>query len=227
MTMHGETPNQRAAGNDGLPLRFKFEHLCPAVPEHNRRRHTCMTLPLKATVYIAATLDGFIARENGGIDWLPSESGAVSSEDYGYETFMRSVDVLVIGRHTFEKVLTFGDWPYSNKRVVVLSTQPLTIPPRISDSVECMSGSPTEIVARLAARGHRQLYVDGGLTVQRFLEAGAIQRLIITRIPVLIGQGISLFGPLRQDIRLRHVETRQYSTGLVQSEYEVVADLCR
>jgi dihydrofolate reductase len=182
-----------------------------------------MTPPLKTTVYIATSLDGFIARENGDLDWLPTEADPNSGEDYGYATFMSSIDALVMGRNTFEKVLTFGDWPYGNKRVVVLSTKSLTIPANISGSVECMSGSPAEIVARLAARGLRHLYIDGGTTVQRFLDAGAIQRLIITRIPILIGQGISLFGPLRQDIRLRHVETRQFSTGLVQSEYEVVA----
>lgn len=182
-----------------------------------------MTPHVRTTVYIAASLDGFIARDNGDLDWLTPESGAAGGEDYGYAAFMGSVDALVMGRHTFEKVLTFNDWPYGNKRVVVLSTRSLTLPAHLSDSVECMSGSPTEIITRLAARGHRHLYIDGGRTVQRFLDAGVIQRLIITRIPILIGQGIPLFGPLRHDIRLRHVETRQHSTGLVQSEYEVVS----
>jgi len=177
---------------------------------------------LKATAFIATSLDGFIARENGDLDWLPAETDA-SGEDYGYGALMTSVDALVMGRRTFEKVLSFNDWPYSNKRVVVLSTQSLTIPAHLTDSVECLAGSPQEIVAGLAARGHRSLYIDGGQTVQQFLEAGVIQRLIITRIPILIGQGIPLFGRLRQDIWLRHVETRQYPTGLVQSEYEVVA----
>jgi dihydrofolate reductase len=168
-------------------------------------------------------LDGFIARENGDLDWLPAGGGVSADEDYGYKTFMSTVDALVMGRHTYEKVRTFGDWPYGDKPVVVLSTRQLTIPPFLAKSVESMSGTPAEVLARLAARGARHLYVDGGKTIQLFLDAGAIQRLIITRIPVLIGQGIPLFGPLQRDVRLRHIETRQYASGLVQSEYEVAA----
>ena len=174
---------------------------------------------LKATVYIATTLDGFIARENGDIDWLPTE--ADSGEDYGYAAFMQTVDALIMGRNTFEKVLTFGDWPYSKKPVVVLSSQTVGIPAHLADSVEWMTGATPDIVARLAARGYRHLYIDGGVTVQRFLEAGLIHRLIISRIPVLIGRGIPLFGPLRQDVTLRHIETRHYPNGIVQSEYAI------
>ena len=84
--------------------------------------------------------------------------------------------------------------------------------------VECMSGAPAEIVSRLAARGVRHIYVDGGITIQRFLAAGLIQRLIITRIPVLLGSGIPLFGPIQRDIVLQHIGTRQYASGMVQSE---------
>jgi dihydrofolate reductase len=132
------------------------------------------------------------------------------------------VDVLIMGRRTFEKVLTFGGWPFS-KPVIVLSSGSVYVPPELSTSVETMSGTPGEIVARLAARGMRDAYIDGGATITRFLEAGLIQRIIITRIPVLIGSGIPLFGPLSRDIRLKHMETRTYRSGLVQHEYEVVA----
>lgn len=175
---------------------------------------------MKASVYIATSLDGFIARPDGELDWLGGGNG--SGEDYGYQAFMDTVDVLVMGRHTYEKVLTFGAWPYDSKRVVVLSSRPLVIPEHLSPSVEAMSCSPEELVQRLAERGAEHLYVDGGRTIQRFLAAGLIQRLIITRVPVLIGAGIPLFGQLPRDIRLRHAETRSYATGLVQSEYEVL-----
>ena len=84
-----------------------------------------------------------------------------------------------------------------------------------------MSGSPEQIVARLEERGVRRAYVDGGVTIQRFLEAGAIQRIIITRIPILLGAGIPLFGSLSRDVRLTHIETRSWPSGLVQSEYIV------
>jgi len=172
---------------------------------------------MKASVFIGASLDGFIARTNGDLDFLDHGGG----EPHGYDEFMATVDALVIGRKTFETVLTFDTWPYGAKPVVVLSTRPLAAAP-IGAVVERMSGTPAEIVSQLGARGIRHVYVDGAITIQRFLQDGLIQRLIITRVPVLIGTGIRLFGPVPRDIVLRHVGTRQYASGLVQSEYEVV-----
>lgn len=177
---------------------------------------------MKASVYIATSLDGFIARENGEIDWLPGIDMGPAGEDYGYKGFMDSIDVLVMGRHTYDKVLTFGEWPYGEKPVVILTSRALTIPQKIAPMVTSMSGPPAEIVSQLSARGLTHAYVDGGKTIQNFLDAGLIHQLIITTIPVLLGHGISLFGPLRHDIRLRHIETRQFPNGLVQSTYEVV-----
>jgi dihydrofolate reductase len=171
---------------------------------------------VKASVFIATSLDGFIARANGDLDWLPPGGG----EEHGYDAFMATVDALVIGRKTFETVLTFETWPYGEKPVYVLSTRTLAPAPP-GAVVERMSGDPAEIVSQLAGRGVQHAYVDGGITIQRFLQAGLIQRLTITRIPVLLGAGIPLFGPLQRDIALRHVGTRQYASGLVQSEYVV------
>jgi dihydrofolate reductase len=171
---------------------------------------------MRASVFVGASLDGFIARPNDDLDWLPPGGG----EEHGYDGFMATVDALVIGRRTYEKVLSFDAWPYGEKPVFVLSTR--TLPPAPPGAVvERMSGAPAEIVAQLEARGVGHAYVDGGITIQRFLQAGLIQRLIITRIPVLIGAGIPLFGVTKGDIALRHVATRQYASGLVQSEYEV------
>jgi dihydrofolate reductase len=171
---------------------------------------------VKASVFIATSLDGFIARANGDIDWLPPGGG----EEHGYDAFMATVDALVIGRKTYQTVLTFDTWPYGKKPVYVLSTHELA-PALPGAVVERLSGFPTEIVAQLAARGVGHVYVDGGITIQGFLQAGLIQRLIITRIPVLLGAGIPLFGALDRDLALRHVGTRQYASGLVQSEYAV------
>ena len=171
---------------------------------------------MKASVFIATSLDGFIARENGELDWLPAGGG----EEHGYEAFIATVDALVIGRKTYETVLSFDTWPYGVKPVYVLSTGALAPAPP-GAAVKRLSGAPAEIVAQLSARGIGHVYVDGGITIQGFLQAGLIQRLIITRIPVLLGAGIPLFGPLARDINLRHVGTRQYASGLVQSEYVV------
>ena len=135
---------------------------------------------------------------------------------------MSTVDALAIGRNTYDKVLTFDEWPYGSKPVFVLSSRPIELPRVPGAVVERMTGTPPAIVAHLAARGIKHVYVDGGITIQQFLQAGLIQRLIITRVPVLIGTGIPLFGALTRDIRLRHVSTQQYESGLVKSEYIVV-----
>jgi len=171
---------------------------------------------VKASVFVGTSLDGFIARANGAFDFLPPGGG----EPHGYDEFMATVDALVIGRKTFETVLSFDTWAYGAKPVFVLSTRPLA-PAPLGAVVERMSGAPADIVSQLAARNFQHIYVDGGITIQRFLQAGLIQRLIITRVPVLIGSGIPLFGALQRDIVLRHVATRQYASGLVQSEYVV------
>ena len=174
---------------------------------------------MKTTVYIAASLDGFIARADGDVDWLgePPEDG----EDYGYQEFIDTVDFLVMGRNTYEKVLSFGQWPYT-KPVIVLTSRALDIPGDLAGKVETMSGSPAEIVGKLSQRGAKHLYIDGGKTIQSFIDAGFIQRICITRIPILLGNGIPLFGPLQQDIKLRHVQTQAFADGKVQCDYEVV-----
>jgi dihydrofolate reductase len=174
---------------------------------------------MTVSVFIGTSVDGFIARLDGALDFLPPGGG----EPHGYDEFMASVDALVIGRKTFETVLAFPEWPYGRKRVVVLSSHPINFSAVRGGIVEQMAGSPAEIVSRLAASGAHHLYVDGGVTIQRFLRAGLIQRLIITRVPVLIGEGIPLFSTLPHDIRLRHVSTQHYLSGLVQTEYHVSA----
>ena len=144
---------------------------------------------MKASVFVGTSLDGFIARTDGALDFLPPGGG----EPHGYDEFMATVDALVIGRNTFETVLSFDSWPYGTKPVFVLSTRALRPAPP-GALVEQMSGPPAEIVSLLSARGIRHIYVDGGVTIQRFLQAGLIQRLVVTRVPVLIGSGIPLFG---------------------------------
>jgi len=172
---------------------------------------------MPVSVFVGTSVDGFIARPNGALDFLPPGGG----EPHGYDEFIATVDAIVIGRKTFETVLAMEGWPYGDKRVVVLSGRPVDLS-KARGVVEQMGGPPAEIVARLAASGAHHLYVDGGITLQRFLRVGLVQRLVITRVPVLIGEGIALFGAVPHDIQLHHVATRHYPSGLVQSEYRVV-----
>jgi dihydrofolate reductase len=174
---------------------------------------------MAVSVFVGTSVDGFIARLDGALDFLPPGGG----EPHGYDEFMASVDALVIGRKTFETVLAFPEWPYGRKRVVVLSGHSIDFSTVRGGIVEQMAGSPAEIVSKLTVSGAHHLYVDGGITIQRFLRAGLIQRLIITRVPVLIGEGIPLFSTLPHDIRLRHISTKHYPSGLVQTEYQVSA----
>ena len=174
---------------------------------------------MKLSVFCGVSVDGFLARPNHALDFLDTDQ----QEPHGFEEFYASVDVVMIGRKTFEIVLTFGKWFYGKKPVVVLSSHPLDFSSIEGGVVERMSGEPDEIVKQLEGRRFKHAYIDGGITIQRFLAAGLIDRLVITRVPVVIGAGIPLFGPVPRDISLRHVATRSYNSGLVQSEYEISA----
>lgn len=180
---------------------------------------------MKTSVFVGTSLDGFIARPNGAFDFLTAPGGRTpppgAQESHGYEEFIATVDALAIGRNTYDIVLGFDTWPYGSKPVFVLSTRDLA-PAPTGAMVERLSGSPAEVLSTLVARGFQHIYVDGGVTIQRFLAAGCIDRLIISRVPVLIGQGIPLFGALSHDVALDHVATRHFKSGLVQSEYAVL-----
>ncbi len=177
---------------------------------------------IKYSVFIAASLDGFIARKNGSLDWLPGNDGQVQVEDTGYNDFYAAVDTLVMGRNTYEFVQSFDAWPFAGKRVVVLSSNyPFTMQV-VAEHVWGTSASPVELDKQLEQLGVKHVYVDGGQTIQSYLRAGLIAELTVTRIPVLLGEGISLFGTLQHDIGLRHRSTRMFNNGMVQSKYEVI-----
>jgi len=200
-------------------------------------------------VFVGTSLDGFIARENGDLDWLTAAGAALG--ETGYDEFFASVDALVLGRGTFEVVSSFASWPYPGKRVLVLSrtlalsetpipvpagtpqasaaADPATsaepgTPPEAAEPAVTVHASLDDVLATLTAEGRRRVYVDGGRTIQSFLRAGLIREITITRAPVLIGSGIPLFGPLAADVHLRHVGTRELGAGFTQSSYEVLAE---
>ena len=172
-------------------------------------------------VFIATSLDGFIARKNNELDWLPQEK--VEDEDTGFEKFMDSVDGLVMGSGTFKTVLSFGDWPYT-KPVVVLSNSlsQEDIPSELSGKVRISNLAPEEIVKELEKEGWMRTYVDGGLVVQSFIRAGLIEDIIVTIIPVLIGEGRSLFGSLEKDIQLKLIRSQAFGSGMVQNHYQII-----
>lgn len=173
---------------------------------------------MRLSVFCGVSVDGFLARPDDTFDFLLTGE----QEPHGFAEFLSSVDVVVMGRRTFEVVLKLGHLAlYGGKPLVVLSSTPLDFSSVSSGNIEQRSGNPTEIKEQLEARSFQHAYVDGGITIQRFLAAGCIDRLVVTRVPVLIGAGIALFGRLPRDIQLRHVETRSYPGGLVQSEYMI------
>ena len=169
-------------------------------------------------VYIATSLDGFIATADGGVDWL-DEIPNPDQSDFGYSEFIRHIDAIVMGRNSFKKVLTFGDWPY-NKPVFVLSNTLKAVPENLVDTVEIVSGTDIKLlVHQLNKRGYQNLYIDGGRTIQSFLAEDMIDELIITRVPILLGQGIPLFGTLSNPLLFHHEKTELFHNLLVKSTY--------
>ncbi|WP_339908661.1 dihydrofolate reductase family protein [Symmachiella dynata] len=182
-------------------------------------------MPLTCSVFIATSSDGFIARADDNIDWLDDPAYTMlATEDFGYAEFTGSIDTLVMGRRSFEKVLTFSNWPYDDLPVVVLSSRTIHIPAELQTKVRCMHLEPHELVAQLEAEGLQHLYIDGGETIRRFLRAGLIADMTITRLPVLLGEGIQLFGTIDHDIRLSHDWTRTFGNGFVQTKYRIVRE---
>ena len=181
----------------------------------------------KCTVFIATSLDGFIARKDGRIDWLDvADSLMPEGEDHGYGHYMSTVDAMVMGRSTFETVLGFGgDWPYGDLRMVVLTRQQdYEIPDSLPDSVTTSAETPSRLLAALSRKGVKHVYVDGGVTIQSFLADGLIDEMTITTIPVILGEGIPLFGPVPADVLLKLAWSRSWDGGLVQSKWEILRD---
>lgn len=176
----------------------------------------------KVNVYVATSLDGFLARRDGGIDWLEAaRSRMPAGEDCGLSRFASAMEVIVLGRRTFEKVIGFKAWPYGKKRVYVLSSRPIVFPRYIPSSVAHSKECPSHLLARLECEGVRQVWVDGGITIQRFLAAGLVDDIIVNRFPVLLGEGKPLFGAIPRDVPLSLIASKSYDFGLVQSHYRV------
>ena len=172
---------------------------------------------MRTIVYIGTSLDGFIARKDGDIDWLTQF--ADDEAIYAYEEFMNRIDAIVIGRGTFEKVLTFSSWPYE-KKVFVLSNSIKELPNALRDKVILRSMKPEELLSYLSSMGFSSIYIDGGKVIQDFLKKDMIDEMIIAKAPILIGSGIPLFNYIDTDLQFKHIRTEVQSNGLIRSYYE-------
>ena len=172
---------------------------------------------MKTTVYIGTSLDGFIARNDGDIEWLVKFQNQEVIDSY--QEFISKIDAIVIGRGTFEKVLSFPSWPYQQK-VYLLSSSIKQVPGVLTGKVTILSMTPRALLNYLSNERFSNIYVDGGKVIQGFLREDCIDEMIITRVPELIGRGIPLFGSLDIDLHFKHIRTSVYSNGLVKSHYE-------
>lgn len=176
---------------------------------------------MKASVNIALSVDGMIADKDGGVDWLNSQPN-IEGEDFGFQAFLDSVDVIIMGQKTFEIVVSFGKeaWAYGDKPIVVRSRKHVEIPEHLQETVSSSSLEPKELMEKLESEGYTHAYIDGGYTIRQFLQEGLIQTMHLSTIPIVLGEGIRLFsdqGPL--DLKL--IESKSWPTGMVQNTYEV------
>ena len=182
-------------------------------------------MSIRCSVFIASSLDGFIARSDGSLDWL-TDNGIDQDGDYGFADFLASVDGLIMGRVTFETVLAFdlAEWPYGDRPMWILSSDPnrVAVPRHLGSLVTVTDQRPAELVRTIGDSGLTHIYVDGGRTIQSFLNADLIDTLTITTLPVLIGSGAPLFGELTSDRWWRHTATSAGSDGYVTTTYQRV-----
>ena len=179
---------------------------------------------IKISVFIATSLDGYIAREDGDVSWLYEGVELGEGEDAGFGVFFNAIDVLVMGRGSFEKVLEFDPWPYGAKPVIVLSKSLTEVPDKLRDTVRIDASTPQELVEKLSQKGYKHIYLAGGKVIQSFFCEGLVDEMTLTAIPVLIGNGIPLFGEIEKDINLKLLESRSWENGFLQSKYQVIKD---
>lgn len=183
---------------------------------------------MKFSVYIATSVDGYIALPDGGVDWLHTAGNPeadMDDEDMGFHAFMDSVDCMIMGRKCMDMIasmnLTQEQWPYGDLRIIVLSKSIQEPPGNLRDKVEIFAGDIHDLVSRLKIEGYKHAYVDGGATITSFLNRKLIDEMIITQVPVLLGEGVPLFGKLDQPIQLKSAQAVAYANDFTQNRYQV------
>ncbi|MFA7421376.1 MAG: dihydrofolate reductase family protein [Melioribacteraceae bacterium] len=175
-------------------------------------------MAIKKSVFIAASLDGFIAREDGSIEWLLGIDNP-DGDDFGYNEFIKDIDVIIMGRNTFEIVKSFDKWQYGKIKVIVITSSKYILPEGFNQNVEITNDNPHRLIERLESEGYKHAYVDGGKTIQSFLREGLIDEITITTIPVILGSGIPLLGSIGKQINMTHIKTNVYKNGFVQNSF--------
>ena len=183
---------------------------------------------MKCSVYIATSADGFIATKEGGVDWLHTAGNSKANmsdfADMGFNDFLASIDCIIMGRKCMEAIsnmnLSPEQWPYGDTRIIVLSNTLKSPPSNLEGKVEMYSGDLLELVNRLKSEGHGHAYIDGGRTIQEFINLKLINTLTITKAPILLGGGIPLFGETSQYIKLTNAEARAFPNDFIQFKYE-------
>lgn len=172
----------------------------------------------KISVYIATSIDGFIAREDGGLDWLDRVGGF--DEDYGFQKLLDSIDAVILGRNTYEIAASVSDWPYKGKRIVVLSNSLKTV----RKEAELFQGELTNLVSQLHSDGIKHVWVDGGVTISQFLKLGLVDFMTLSVIPVVLGSGMPLFTKISKELPCRLISSQSFQSGLTQLNYEIVRE---
>ena len=184
---------------------------------------------MKCSVYIATSADGFIAKNNGSIDWLMAAGNKTADlgdeADMGFSQYISSVDCMVMGRKCMEVIAAMNlndeQWPYGDIRIVVLSNTLKEVPESLQGRVEMYGGDIKKLMVKLESEGFKHAYIDGGMTIQTFINLELINEMTITRAPVLLGEGVSLFGKTAKDIALKQSSVKSFANDFIQEFYRV------
>lgn len=187
---------------------------------------------MRCSAFIATSADGYIATPDGGVEWLASAGCAdvdkSEPDDMGFKAYIASIDCLIMGRKTLQKLASFNltdeQWPYGDRRIVALSRSQKSLPANLSGKAEFYHGSIPDLLAKLQSEGHQQAYIDGGETITAFIEQRLLDEITVTVAPLLLGEGIPLFGRLSQSVPLHQTRTRHFPNGFVQLHYRLRDD---
>ena len=184
---------------------------------------------MKCSVYIATSADGYIATTDGGVNWLHTagdqDADMGDNPDMGFGSFIDSIDCMIMGRKCMEMIssmdLTPEQWPYGDTHIVVLSNTVKEPPENLLGKVEMYSGDIQSLIKKLETNGFKHAYIDGGSTITSFINLKLIDKMTITKAPVLLGEGIPLFGKINQSVKLENAEATAFPNEFIQIKYDV------